>query len=47
MNDIIRTIKSLQDSGALIYGVTKTVKHKMKQHEGGFLPALLAPLVLN
>ena len=27
MNDIIEIIKSLEDSGVLIDGVTKTVKH--------------------
>ena len=31
MNDIIRIIKSLEDSGVLIDGVTETVKHKIKQ----------------
>ena len=31
MNDIIKIIKSLEDSGVLIDGVTETVKHKIKQ----------------
>ena len=43
MNDIIKIIKSLEDSNVLIDGVTKTVKHEIKKQEGGFLPALLAP----
>ena len=30
MNDIIKTIKSLEDSGVLIDGVTETVKHQKK-----------------
>ena len=30
MNDIIKTIKS-EDSGALIDGVSETVKHEMKK----------------
>ena len=31
MNDIIKTIKSLEDSGVLIDGVTETVKHEVKK----------------
>ena len=31
MNDIIKIIKSLKDSGVLIDGVTETVKHKIKK----------------
>ena len=44
MNDIIKIIKSLEDSGVLIDGVTETVKHEIKRQEGRFLGALLAPL---
>ena len=44
MNDIIKVIKSLEDSGVLIDGVTETVKHEIKKQKGGFLGALLAPL---
>ena len=39
MNDIIKVIKSLEDSGVLIDGVTETVKYKIKKQEGGFLGA--------
>ena len=46
MNDIIKVIKSLEDLDVLIDGVTKTVKHEIKQ-EGGFLGALLAPLAAS
>ena len=42
MNDIIKIIKLLEDSGVLIDGVSETVKHEIKQ--GRFLAALLAPL---
>ena len=31
MNDIIKVIKSLDDSSVLIDGVTETVKHEMKK----------------
>ena len=44
MNDIIKIIKSLEDSGVWIDGVTETVKHKIKKQEGGFLGTLLAPV---
>ena len=48
MNDIIKIIKSLEDSNILIDGITETVKHekkkKPKKQEGVFLPAFLAPL---
>ena len=47
INDIIKTIKSLEDSGVLIDGVTETVKHEIKNQEGGFLGALLAPLAFS
>ena len=43
-NDIIKIIKSLEDLGVLIDGVTKTVKYETKKQEGGFLGALLVPL---
>ena len=32
MNDIIKIIKSLEDSGVLIDGVTETVKHEIKKN---------------
>ena len=44
MDDIIKIIKSLEDSGILIDGVTESVKNEGKNQEGGFLWALLAPL---
>ena len=31
MNDIIKIIKALEDSGVLIDGVTETVKHEIKK----------------
>ena len=37
MNDIAKIIKSLEDSGVLIDGVTETVKYEIKKQEGGFL----------
>ena len=44
IDDIIKIMKSLEDSGVLIAGVTKAVKHETKKkQEGGFLGSLLAP----
>ena len=34
MNDIIKIIKSLEDSGVLIDGVTDTVKHEINKKMG-------------
>ena len=47
MNGIIKIIKSLEDTGMLLDGVTDTVKHEIKQQEGRFLGALLAPLAAS
>ena len=47
MNDIIKIIKSLEDSGVLIDEVTETVKDKIKKQEGSFLGALLATLAVS
>ena len=37
MGDIIKVIKSLEDSGILIDRVTETVKHEMKKDKIDFL----------
>ena len=47
MNGLIKIIKSLEDSGVLIDGVSETVKHEKKKQGGRFLGALLAPLVAS
>ena len=47
MNDIIKIIKSSEDSSVLIDGVTETVKDEIKKQAGGFLGALLAPLAAS
>ena len=36
MNDIIKIVKSLEDSGVLIDGITETVKHEIKKQESRF-----------
>ena len=44
MNDIIKIIESLESSGILLKGVTKTIENETKEHRGGFLSMLLGTL---
>ena len=44
MEDIIKTVKSLEDSGLLLKGVTETVQNEVKKQKGGFLRMLLGTL---
>ena len=44
MEDIIKIIKSLEDSGLLLKGVTETVQNEVKEQKGGFLSILLGTL---
>ena len=44
MEDIIKIVKSLEDSGLLLKGVTKTVPNEVKEQKGGFLSMLLGIL---
>ena len=37
MEDIIKILKSLEDSGLLLKGVTETVQNEAKEQKGGFL----------
>ena len=44
INDIIKTVKSLEDSGLLLKGVTEIVQNEVKEQKGGFLSMLLGTL---
>ena len=44
MEDIIKIVKSLEDSGLLLKRVTETVQNKVKEQKGGFLSMLLGTL---
>ena len=44
INDIIKIVKSLEDSGLLLKGVTETVQNEVKEQRGGFLSMLLGTL---
>ena len=37
IHDIIKTVKSLEDSGLLIKGATETVQNEVKEQKEGFL----------
>ena len=41
---IVKIVKSLEDSGLLLKGVTETVQNEVKQQKGGFLSMLLGTL---
>ena len=44
MNDVIKIIKALENSGILLKGVTKTIENETKEQRGGFLSMLLDTL---
>ena len=44
MNDIIKIVKSLEDSDLLLKWVTETVQNEVKEQKGGFLSMLLGTL---
>ena len=44
MEDLIKIVKSLEDSGLLLNGVTESVKNEIKQQKSGFLSMLLGTL---
>ena len=47
MEDIIKIIKSLKDSGLLLKGVTKTVQNEIKEQKGEFLSMSLGTLSVS
>ena len=44
MNDIIKIIEALENSGILLKGVTKTIENETKEQRGKFLSMLLGTL---
>ena len=42
MKDIIKMVKSLEDFGLLLKGVSETIQNEAKQQKGGFLSMLLS-----
>ena len=44
MDDILNIVKSLEDSGVLLKGVSETIQNEAKEQRGGFLSMLLDAL---
>ena len=44
MNDSMKIIEALENSGILLKGVTKTIENETKEQRGGFLSMLLGKL---
>ena len=44
MDDLIKIVKSLEDSGLLKKGITESVQNEIKEQKGGFLSMLLGTL---
>ena len=44
MDDILKIVKSLEDSNVLLKGVSEAIQHEAKEQRGGFLSMLLGTL---
>ena len=44
MDDILRIVKSLEDFGVLLKGVSETIQNEAKEQRGGFLSMLLGTI---
>ena len=44
MDDILKIVKSLEDSGVLLKSVSETIQNQAKEQRGGFLGMLLGTL---
>ena len=44
MDDILKIVKSHEDSNVLLKGVSETIQHETKEQKGGFLSMLLGTL---
>ena len=44
MQDLLKIVKSLEDSGILLNRITETVKNEAKEQKGGFLSMILGTL---
>ena len=47
MEDIIKIVKSLEEPGLLIKGISETIKTELKEEKGRFLSMLLAASILG
>ena len=44
MQDLLKIVKSLEDTGILLNGITETIKNEAKEQKDGFLSMLLGTL---
>ena len=44
MNDIIKIVRSLENSGVILKGVSETIQHEAKEQREGFFSMLLGTL---
>ena len=47
IEDLIKIVKSLEDSGLLLKGITESVQNEIKEQKGGLLSMLLGTLVAS
>ena len=47
MNDIMKIIEALENSGILLKGVSKTIENETKEQKSGFLSMLLGTLAAS
>ena len=43
----MKIVKSLEESGLLVNGISKTIKNETKEPKGGFLPMLLGTVAAS
>ena len=44
MEDIMKIVKSIEESGLILKGISETIQNEAKEQRGGFLPMLLGTL---
>ena len=47
MQNIMKILKSLEESGLLVKGISETIKNETKEQKGRFLPMLLGTLAAS
>ena len=47
MQDLLKIVKSLENSGISLNRITETVKNEVKEQKGGFISMLLGTLVAS
>lgn len=47
MDDVVRTVKSLENSDLFVDDTTETVNHEIIKKEDGVFPALIAPMAAS